>query len=474
MMMPDRNTVRVEATVRRRGNPTGRHHRVYFATVATLCVLALALAGCASDKSSTSKGTSDTKAPTVSNDWALAYTGGKAGKANPNLSPIVIGYVNEEGGVPAFPEATQGFNAAVQYVNDELGGIQGHPIKVEKCFVVANEDGQKCGTQLANDDKVKLVITGVTTVGNQALYNTLAAKKPVLVSNPVVTPDFLTKGVYAYTPGGPGVVQGMAVFAGKYLKNIKKVSVIYGDSEAEVFGAEGLLVPKLKSYGITDVTLQKISDAPTAPDVQNALTAAGAADADLVIPIVTVQGCIATYDALKSLGITTPRGHHRALLRHADDQAPRRPRLHRHGARRLVLRRLRVQLLRARGRLRDDHLPGQDPAVRTVRRRVHRLRRSDLREPDDRDEVLQPARPRSIDNRAALGYQVVQGTDDDRGRADDLRVLLAVPVTLRHADGNHVVQERQVDGSRQRRQQQAHRPVHELTDGAHARAAARP
>ena len=98
----------------------------------------------------------------------------------------------------------------------------------------------------------------------------------------------------------------MAVFAGKYLKNIHKVAVVYGDSEAEVFGAESLLVPKLKSYGITDVTLQKISDAPTAPDVQNALTAAGADSADLVIPIVTVQGCIATYDALKSLGIKTP------------------------------------------------------------------------------------------------------------------------------------------------------------------------
>ena len=142
--------------------------------------------------------------------------------------------------------------------------------------MVANEDGQKCGTQLANDDNVKLVITGAMTVGNQALYNIIAAKKPVLVSNPVVTPDFLTAGTYAYTPGGPGVVQGMAVFVAKYLQNVKKVSVIYGDSEAEVFGAEGLLVPKLKSYGITDVTLQKISDAPTAPDVQNALTAAGA------------------------------------------------------------------------------------------------------------------------------------------------------------------------------------------------------
>jgi branched-chain amino acid transport system substrate-binding protein len=294
-----RNTVRVEA---KRGRPLAG-----FATIATVCALALVPAACSSDKSSTSNGTSSsTKTPTVSNDWALSYTGAKAGKANPSSSPVVIGYVNQEGGVPAFPEATEGVNAAVRYINDELGGIQGHPIKIEQCFVVANEDGQKCGTQLANDDKVKLVITGAMTVGNQALYNTIAGTKPVLVSNPVVTPDFLTRGTYAYTPGGPGVVQGMAVFVAKNLRDIKKVSVIYGDSEAEVFGAEGLLVPKLKSYGITDVTLQKISDAPTAPDVQNALTAAGADNADVVMPIVTVQGCIATYDALKSLGIETP------------------------------------------------------------------------------------------------------------------------------------------------------------------------
>jgi branched-chain amino acid transport system substrate-binding protein len=274
--------------------------------IIAVAALILALPGCASSSTTTSKGTSASTAPKkVSNDWALAYTGGKAGKADQKQSPVVIGYVNQQGGVPAFPEATQGLDAAVKYVNTELGGIQGHPIKVESCFVIANEDGQKCGTRLANDDNVRLVITGAMTVGNEALYNIVAPKKPVLVANPVVTPDFLTTGTYAYTPGGPGVVQGMAVFAGKYMKDIHKVAVVYGDSEAEVFAAEGLLVPKLKSYGITDVTLQKISDAPTAPDVQNALTAAHADTADVVIPIVTVQGCIATYDALKSLGIKT-------------------------------------------------------------------------------------------------------------------------------------------------------------------------
>ena len=99
------------------------------------------------------------------------------------MAPVVIGYVNEEGGVPAFPEATQGIDAAVKYVNARARRHPGPPIKVEKCIVVANEDGQKCGTQLANDDQVKLVITGAMTVGTRRLYNTLAAKKPVLVGN---------------------------------------------------------------------------------------------------------------------------------------------------------------------------------------------------------------------------------------------------------------------------------------------------
>ena len=287
---------------------TGNPRRRMVRAVAIASAGVLALAGCASGKSTSSTGTPNgsTKTATVSNDWALAYTGGTAGKADSKLAPVVIGYVNQQGGVPAFPEATQGLDAAAKYINEELGGIKGHPIEIEQCFVIANEDGQKCGTQLANDDGVKLVITGAMTVGNEALYNIVAAKKPILISNAVVTPDYLTSGAYAYTPGGPGVVQGMAVFVAQHLKNIHKVAIVYGDSDAEVFGAEGLLVPKLKTFGITDVTLQKISDAPTAPDVQNALTAAGADKADIVIPIVTVQGCIATYDALTSLGIKTP------------------------------------------------------------------------------------------------------------------------------------------------------------------------
>jgi branched-chain amino acid transport system substrate-binding protein len=52
-----------------------------------------------------------------------------------------------------------------------------------------------------------------------------------------------------------------------------------------------------------DSTLVAVPDTAGGPELASALTAAGAATADVVIPLVTVQGCIATYDALQTLGI---------------------------------------------------------------------------------------------------------------------------------------------------------------------------
>ena len=56
-----------------------------------------------------------------------AYTHGNATAANPRLSPVTIGWVNQQGGGLAFPNATLGAQAAVKYINTRLGGIAGHP-----------------------------------------------------------------------------------------------------------------------------------------------------------------------------------------------------------------------------------------------------------------------------------------------------------------------------------------------------------
>jgi branched-chain amino acid transport system substrate-binding protein len=280
------------------------------ALVSALAVLLVALVG--------------TSAGAESNDFGLAYTGGSAGKADKKLAPITIGYINQEGGVPSFPESTAGINAAVKYVNNELGGAQKHPVVVKKCTVQAEEDGQRCATEMLNDDKVSFVITGVLVVGNQSIYSTLAGKKPVLVGFPGTPSDFVADDAYALTAGALGVVKGMGIFVGQNLKDVKKVSVVHADNAAGKAGAESILKPTLAKFGITDVTLVAVSDTATGPDLASAIQAAGAEQADLFMPLVTVQGCVATYDALQSLGVkpkvfTTGLCYGTPMTRHLKD-----------------------------------------------------------------------------------------------------------------------------------------------------------
>ena len=85
----------------------------------------------------------------------LKYVGGKAGKANPKLSPVVIGAINTQGGqVLVGPNWTKGAELAVKYINTYLGGVHGHPVNLSECFTTsAEEEGTKCGQRFANDKR---------------------------------------------------------------------------------------------------------------------------------------------------------------------------------------------------------------------------------------------------------------------------------------------------------------------------------
>jgi ABC-type branched-subunit amino acid transport system substrate-binding protein len=261
----------------------------------------------------TSAATGSSEAPTTTGSSnadrdkvALDYVGATEAKAASG-DPITIGYVNQEGGVPAFPEATVGLEAAVDYINSTLGGVQGRPVQIKKCVVQKEEDGQKCGQEMLADDSVKFVLTGVLANGNQPLYDTLAGQKPVIIGNPLTTPDFLAKDAYAFTPGAPGVVQGLVKFITQMLPGGKpaKAAVVYADNPGGQASFNAFTKPLLEKAGVA-VTGVPIADTAGPQDFAPAIQAAGAQDAGVFIPLVTIQGCIGTYDALKQLGITTP------------------------------------------------------------------------------------------------------------------------------------------------------------------------
>ena len=56
-----------------------------------------------------------------------------------------------------------GVNAAVKFINEEAGGIGGHPLEVVTCYIAnTEEEGQQCGQQFANDDSIVAIETGPT------------------------------------------------------------------------------------------------------------------------------------------------------------------------------------------------------------------------------------------------------------------------------------------------------------------------
>ena len=158
--------------------------------------------------------------------------------------PIVIGFQNPEGDpAGSFPEYRFGAEAAVGYINNELGGIggdiaagkPGRPIKLEVCSMAINPtDSTKCANELAAK-KPFMVFSSLNFFGNHfATYN--AAKIPVIVGTPISPADFTSPGTYAIGGGGGclGVHTGLIEFATNDLGG-QKVAVPWANTPPGVF-----------------------------------------------------------------------------------------------------------------------------------------------------------------------------------------------------------------------------------------------
>ncbi|MSX15929.1 MAG: hypothetical protein F2805_06375, partial [Actinobacteria bacterium] len=106
----------------------------------TLPVLAVVLSGllaiaCTESKTTTSipdstENVATTDVTTPSQDSTIPP---------PTGEPFVIGVVNTEGSPAAdFPDFTNAFRAAANYINSELGGFAGRPIELEICISVGS------------------------------------------------------------------------------------------------------------------------------------------------------------------------------------------------------------------------------------------------------------------------------------------------------------------------------------------------
>lgn len=228
----------------------------------------------------------------------LAYTGGKGGAAKKSLSPIKVGFINQQGATPGFPEATSAAQAAAGFVNDYLGGIDDHPIQLVTCFVVSSEeDGQNCAQKMAADKSIVAVQLGLLTIGQGSIYKTLQGNKPIIGGAPTSPTDISQTAVPFYFSGVANW-PSIAVYEAKILK-AKSVALVYDGKDPGAQVAARLAGTVLKS---NDVAYKSVPSSGSG-DWSSALTAAGARTADAVTFIGSPPTCVPFANAVTQLGI---------------------------------------------------------------------------------------------------------------------------------------------------------------------------
>jgi branched-chain amino acid transport system substrate-binding protein len=291
-----------------------RHRKTAYAGIAALAVAALAAAGCSSNSSSSSSSapaTSAAAAPSPSGTSGglgaqsvtnyLTYTGGKSGPASSSLAPVTVGFVNQQGGAEVIGlHATDGAEMAVKYINAELGGVDGHPIVLDTCFIAsAEEEGTGCAQKFLANKNVHVVAMGAVVIGVQSFYSTLGGALPVVGGVAALGIDGAQKNTAVLFGDATSVLGPMGTY-GKNVLHAKTAVVLYPDDATDTPGA---LADEagLKAAGIS---VKMGPYPPGTTDLTGVLASTGAASADMIIPAVAAQDCVNIDKALIQQGIT--------------------------------------------------------------------------------------------------------------------------------------------------------------------------
>jgi branched-chain amino acid transport system substrate-binding protein len=230
-----------------------------------------------------------------------AYVGGK-GKANPNLAPVKIGFINGQGGPVQFnfPQATSVIRAGVKMVNAELGGINRHPLQLSECFwAQAEEEGIRCGQQMVND-KVKTIIFGFVTVPNQAIFATVRGTIPVtgvITSSPA---DTTAKNAYFLNGSQTTGIGAFGTYTKRHFPKVKTTTVVYPDSPGAITAAAAVRTG-LRQVGVkvTMIAVPALATDLIGPATQ-------AARSDMIVAALGFTTCVPFARALDQLRYSKP------------------------------------------------------------------------------------------------------------------------------------------------------------------------
>jgi len=242
-------------------------------------------------------------APAPGNALVLNYAKyvGATGKAKG--SPITLGFINGQGGPPNFdfPQPTRVIQAGVKMMNAEYGGIHGHPIKLDECFIAqAEEEGVRCAQQMANDKSVHLILYGAVVVGNQSIYATLKGSKPILGGVTANPADPTAKNAFFLNGSQTSVLGPFATYTKQAFPSVKTVTIVYPNQP----GADSAAFALRDGFQAVGLKVTVIATPQNATDLLGPATQASSAD--MIVPALGFTDCVPFARALDQIHYTKP------------------------------------------------------------------------------------------------------------------------------------------------------------------------
>jgi branched-chain amino acid transport system substrate-binding protein len=274
----------------RHATPASRRRRIAAVGMAAAVVL-LGATACADDSSS--GGSSEASAAAVSDAPDGTFPGKAAGS-----DTIKVGVISPEGG-PAVsqPEGRVAAQAAIDYANENLGGIGG--FKIEPVICKEAEDPSSaadCANQMV-EEKVAGVVVLNTAQGAAMAPIITEAGIPYTAYQGASAEELTGNPSFMWTGGFPGILAGMAKYA--VTNGIKSVTLFVTDAPAVTGGAAAFGEPAFKAAG---VELNIVPIPLGTPDATPQVSA-GVKDAPGAIGIVgDATMCTSTLKGLGTVG----------------------------------------------------------------------------------------------------------------------------------------------------------------------------
>jgi branched-chain amino acid transport system substrate-binding protein len=218
--------------------------------------------------------------------------------------PIVIGLRNTEGNAGgSFPDAREGAEAAVKFINEKLGGVgadpatgkAGRPIKIEKCIdQLVPDQATSCAQTLAskNPSAIYIAIDFFTAL-EYATYSKFA----VFNSLPISSADWNNPSVIDV--GGGCVSAFPSGMLAMQKAGAKKVAIAYSDNAPGNQCYSLTQKPILEELG---VAVEGFPFTPGSPDLSSVAQKVIDSKADFVEFGVADIDCAKLFTSLKQLG----------------------------------------------------------------------------------------------------------------------------------------------------------------------------